>query len=90
MHKVQMHTGAIRKLLYMYGLCAFTEDNPLANLKLADYLPVHVRGSRRVCQRESNSYNVGFFVFFFFLVDEGRGSKYHLKRAIIGTPAKRH
>ena len=28
MHKVHMHTGAIRQLLY--GLCVCTGDNPLA------------------------------------------------------------
>ena len=37
MHKVQIHDGAIRKLLY--GLYKCTGDNPRA--KLVDYLPVH-------------------------------------------------
>ena len=41
-----------------------------------------IRGSRMFCQRGSN-------VFFFFVVDEGRGSKYHFERDIVGPPAKR-
>ena len=44
-----------------------------------------MRGSRKFCQRGSNSYNV------FILVNEGKvDPKYHLKRAIIGRPAKGH
>ena len=44
-----------------------------------------MRGSRKFCQRGSNSDNV------FILVNEGRvDPKYHLKRAILGPPAKRH
>ena len=47
-----------------------------------------MRGSRKFCQRGSNF--DGFFFGYRFLVNEGRGPKYHLKRAIIGPPAKRH
>ena len=36
-HKVKMHTGAIRKLLYV--VCVCTGDNN--SLKLVGYLPVH-------------------------------------------------
>ena len=42
-----------------------------------------MRESRKFCQRGSNFDNI------FFLVNEGRGSKYHYKRAIIGPPAFR-
>ena len=38
MHKVQIHAGAISKLLM---ICAsLWEDDPRAQLKLVDYLPV--------------------------------------------------
>ena len=48
--------------------------------------------SRKFCQRGSK---FEFFFCFVFSVDEGiedpaRGSKYHYKWAIIGSPAKRH
>ena len=49
----------------------------------------YMRGYRKLCQRGSN-FDV-FFLFIFFLIDEGReDKKYHYKRAIIGPPAKRH
>ena len=41
-HKVQMHSGAIRKLLN--GLCICTGDNPLVHLLApVDYLPAQKR-----------------------------------------------
>ena len=50
-----------------------------------------MRGSRKLCQRGSN-FIVFFFLFFFYLFDEGEGGpKYHYKQAIIGpseTPFK--
>ena len=56
----------------------------------ADLECIHImRGSRKFCQKGSNSDNVHYY-HSYFLVDEGIGSKYHLKRAIIGSPAKRH
>ena len=36
MHKVHMHAGAIRKLLY--GLCVCTGDNPLAKARVLSSL----------------------------------------------------
>ena len=40
-----------------------------------------MRGPRKFCQG---------MTFIVFLVDKGGGVKYHYKRAIIGSPAKRH
>ena len=52
-----------------------------------------MRGSRKICQ---GVHPDSFFFFFFFflggggLLVEKKGFKYHYKRAIFGTPAKRH
>ena len=46
-----------------------------------------MRRSRKNCQRGSDSTTLTTFFFSFF---GERGSKYHLKRAFIGLPAKRH
>ena len=45
-----------------------------------------MRRSRKFCQRGSNIDNA----FFSFLFKLKSGSAYHYKRAIIGTPGKRH
>ena len=47
-------------------------------------------GSRKFCQRGSNSATLSFlfcFVFLLLFFNGERGSKYHYKRAIIDPPA---
>ena len=74
--------------------------NGIYNARLAKHFIAFMRGPRKVCQRGSNSGKVFFldfffdfcfsflklFLFFVFLIDEGREPKYHSKRAIICLP----
>ena len=48
-----------------------------------------MHGSRKFCQRGSNFEKVSF-LFYFFLEGREDPNKYHYKRAIIDSPAKRH
>ena len=78
----------LANVLTAKDMCMRENDITLAIPKLLyRYLMGYMGGSRKFCQRGSN---FDKFFFFFFLVDEGRETKYHYKRAIIGPPAKRH
>ena len=61
--------------------CLFTDNNIDSNM--------HLRGSRKFCERGSDTDN--FFLYYFItLLVEKSGVKYHYKGIIVGPPAKRH
>ena len=62
-----------------------TPDQSRSDLhRIIDILILFMRGSRKLCQRGSNSATLTI------ILDRESGSKYHLKRTNVGPPAKRH
>ena len=62
-----------------------TPDQSRSDLhRIIDILILFMHGSRRFCQRGSNSATLTI------ILDLESGSKYHLKRTNVGPPAKRH